>query len=459
MKKNKVLEVIKNISIIFLIILAIYQFFDLYTTDAIGEITSSWFNLNQEATYFMPSETLISFGTKEFVKIKSQSAQEDLIRDYIREIYDIIFRTKISYDEIDTNVLDIINDRSIILCYDEYNTQMASELFDITNDKILKTINKIENIIIVPSTSENSKCETYIYGNDKLIRFEISIDTTELYGLIDEINMFRVNNIYLLSENYSYKKNFKSLVFIPAVIIENELFENDKDIKIENAFNKNGVFNEEELENYINTFFDNPTAKWKMEKDEQTLIYGDGERTITAYKDGFVTYSYSLAQDNNININDAIDEASEKLNKDIYLSKYIKLSDAKKVDEATYELYYDYYINNSKVELSNAIRKKYKIYYPLQVTIRGNDISNIKAVILKFTEPEPKEDDDLMDDRTLKYDINNYENVINDFITKYPNLMIDDFKLGYFKANMIDDARLKWIITSKDDIFTYDIYK
>ena len=72
------------------------------------------------------------------------------------------------------------------------------------------------------------------------------------------------------------------------------------------------------LEGYVNIFFENPKAKWKMEKDENVILYGDGERTISAYKDGYFNYSFSNVTNKNISLEDAIKVADKKLKLDTY---------------------------------------------------------------------------------------------------------------------------------------------
>lgn len=452
MKKNKFVESIKNILIVVLIVYAIYQFFDMYTNVSLSDIFTSWVTKDEESNdfYFMPQETMISFGDKEFVKINEGTLQEELVNDYIKEIYDLIFKTKHSFDEVEANIVSIMNERSIILCYDDYDYEMTEELFGISNDRILRSINKIEKIVIRPTASEGEKGICFVYGNDKAIMFELNIDTTELYGLIDEINLFETMNIYLLSENYDYRNHFKKEIFIPAAIIDNDMFNRNENITMDMPFDND----EEALDNYINTFFINPNAKWKMEKEQDVLLYGDGERTLTVYKEGFFNYTYTNVSNESITLNDAIKIANEKISKDLYLSDRIKLSNVRKVNDNTYELSYDYYINNSKITIANAIKNKYKIKYPITFVISGGDIINIKALIININE-EILDEEEIVNNKT--YNIISYDNILNKMITDFPDSLFTSLKIGYFKSSMNQNPTLKWIMETDKEIYTFDI--
>ena len=325
---------------------------------------------------------------------------------------------------------------------------------DILKDNIAQTVQAapVATPAAVSSApaSEGEKGICFVYGNDKAIMFELNIDTTELYGLIDEINLFETMNIYLLSENYDYRNHFKKEIFIPGAIIDNDMFNRNENITMDMPFDND----EEALDNYINTFFINPNAKWKMEKEQDVLLYGDGERTLTVYKEGFFNYTYTNVSNESITLNDAIKIANEKISKDLYLSDRIKLSNVRKVNDNTYELSYDYYINNSKITIANAIKNKYKIKYPITFVISGGDITNIKALIININE-EILDEEEIVNNKT--YNIISYDNILNKMITDFPDSLFTSLKIGYFKSSMNQNPTLKWIMETDKEIYTFDI--
>lgn len=463
-KKNKLLEAIKTTLIFLLIIYACYQLVDMYGDFSVFQI----FNFEKETKedneyYLKPESIMISFGNTDYVSINFDSNQDELVRSYLKDIYKEILSGKKQLDVSGENVTSILNTKSIIVCYGDYNMQMTGELFNVTNDKVLKLINKIDKVVIIPSETSEVKTKVYFIKNENAYFYETNIDTIELLGLIDEINLFSQMNIYKLSENTNYSKYFSKYIFIPEFNNDFSIFSKNENITISSPFVLNGEIDESSLEGYANQFFENPKAKWKMEKDSNVTIFGDGERTISIYKEGFANYSYTVMDDKDITLNDAIKVANEKINKDSYLNGYTKLVNARKISSNTYELSYDFYINNTKVILLNSIMNKYKVSYPLQVTVKSGIVSSYKALLCKFEDDNKQlEEDTEFNEETNKdnkiYEIKTFEEIMDELISIYPDITIKEFKLSYNKQNMYENASLKWIVDTSFGTFTYNAY-
>lgn len=456
MKKNKILEAIKTVILLFLLVYAIYQFFDMYSKNSLFESIGELFIKEDEEEFIIqPSEIMISFGDETYVSIEPNTNQEELIKKHVNDIFDEVFKSNKTFASISDNVLTVLNMKSIILSYDEYNSNLTEELFGITNDKVMKLINKIDEIVIVPASTSKEKTKVYLIDNENVYEAECNTDTIELYGLIDEINLFNQMNIYKLSENESVNNVFNKYVFLPIISNDLKVLSNDKNITISNPFIKETNEEESNIEKYANTFFENPKAKWKIERDSNTTIYGDGEKTITINKDGLVSYSYSSLNESKCKLNDAIKIANDKLNNDYYLSKYLKFSNVYNSDENEYELYYDYYIYGMKIEFSNAIKNKYKIDYPVSVKVTSNEITSFKAVILEISDTNNSEEETEIN--INKDNIKQYEDIIKEFNEMSSNNYIKDMKIGYFINNMYENAKLKWIIKTNNEYYTYFI--
>lgn len=444
------LERIKSITIISLIIIVLYQVFDLWGDNNVTSFLKNTFTFSskiEENQYVNPNDIFISSGDKKFFEIKENTIQKELITEYIKQIYDAIFNNKANFEIESTSFLELVNNRSIILIYDdyEYSEILFEEIFKISNDKIIKELNGISRVIIYPNSSDVSKTIIYIQDTqNKILKFELKLDTMELYGLIDEINMFEVTDVFLFSENYTFKKYFKDYEFIPAIINSNNFF--SERYKISIPFSKNKMQNDS-IEQYANLFFENPRAKWKIEKEKNMTLFGDGEKTVRIYKDGYIQYNNVATNDEKNNVDDAIMVASKMIENDVYIANNLKLVSITQTDDNTYELGYEYYANGLDVEISKELLDKYKLKHPIFVEVTGLKVTEYKGIILEFNE---------QDIQFTANQIVSYDEILDKIFAEKGERRIIDMKLAYFKSSGDNDAKIMWVVFLDDEQLVFN---
>ena len=201
------------------------------------------------------------------------------------------------------------------------------------------------------------------------------------------------------------------------------------------------------IEQYANLFFENPRAKWKIEKEKNVTLFGDGEKTVRIYKDGYIQYNNVATNDEKNNVDDAIMVASKMIENDVYIANNLKLVSITQTDDNTYELGYEYYANGLDVEISKELLDKYKLKHPIFVEVTGLKVTEYKGIILEFNE---------QDIQFTANQIVSYDEILDKIFAEKGERRIIDMKLAYFKSSGDNDAKIMWVVFLDDEQLVFN---
>lgn len=390
------IDKIKDILICLLIILTLVQVYDLWKESTFFIGIANFFDKeeNSKSAYVLnPDKIMISTGDDTYIKILKDTNQDELVKAYEQKIYEEIFRKRTSFKVADVKIEDLISKKSVIFTYDmSFSNGLIQELNGSDNYRI-RNLNTIYSIIVLPQETDDEKTTIYIYGLDEdketvLAVANLDVDTLELAGLIDEINIFNDSNEYKLiwerTENHDRKFDFE-LAKINDESKEVNYFEMTNPFEISSET----VKPEDVIEEYANNYFENPKSKWKVEKTTDLLIFGDGDTSIQISKDGYASYTNSRTISKVVSARDALETANKFINNDIYIADKVKLVSAKN-NNGKYEFVYKYNAGGFDFEIPEETLAKYKLSNAVTIIVDGDEVSSIKLVVRKFTDTKPK---------------------------------------------------------------------
>lgn len=445
---------VKNISIILLCILAIYQTIGLWFEDISGRNLFYTFFLSQskntsyagEYNFTNPQSIVVGFGNQNFNKFfmgKEEKYLNEKIKDCMKYMAQEGKFSDIGY----IDWYKILESKAII-CYYSIDMPMDSYIKAMGNNTTQNFSNKQKNfnaLAIVPArntgeslrayfvnTNDNS-CATFYYSKNNV--------SDSLYAAIEEIQK-QSNNISYVSTYQSEFKMFKNNLFLPQSTSKAITY---RPLKFYNPYIDAP---REIIENYADNFFENPASKWSDEDKDGVYMFSNENIVARYYPSGLFEYSnYTLNTGKSDNsFETAFNIATELIKRDENLpSEAIYLSKAKKVDNA-WQFGFDYYFDNFLITMSNSLKQSLGIEHMVEIEVENGIATNYKHYVCKF--------EYIPDSKTVDVD---FSTALNEVMAKTNDTNIDDMYLSYVVDGNKTDLDLKWVVDIENKKYSVNV--
>ncbi len=440
---------IKTVLIFILLILFIYQVYSIWFVTAETIRTSFWSFLSpnkegEKKNLVTPNKIIVSFGNKQYTVVKSTIMESKIIEDYIEAIYDKILKSNVKFATATETLDTIYAMKSIILSYDteHIDSKYLYDLFLVSNKNIVNRNIHFDTVIIRPITGVSNGTEVYLLNSkvaDSIYKTFINDDTTEVYGFIEELRGLSQTNIYICTLFDAVAKFFSVPRFLLA-------FVNDASFLETQATLTNPFTDSDAVEEYANRFFENPRAKWKINKNQNNVIYGDAERSVKIELGGYVEYTERIDKNIDTTLTSAITIANRFLTADDYTNNEFYISQIRKNDRG-WKINYNYKIDDFEYVLSEKLKEQYAIESPIEVIVLSNEVVSYRRLVRSISfgmKPEA-------------ISFSSYIDVLENLFVDLDGQLIEDMLLAYYEAEDEVETSLSWIVKTKEKIFSRKI--
>lgn len=436
---------VKNIVIILLCILAIYQIGGLWFENISGRSLFYTFFSSQNKTvvyggeynFTNPQNIVVGFGNKSFNKF-FMNKQGKFLNDKVKDCMKYMAQEG-KYLELKYINWDEILESKVVICYYAIDMPMDSYIKAMGNNSPQNFSSKQKTfnaLAIVPARNTGEYLKTYfINTNDNsssIFYYKKNTVSDNLYAAIEEIQK-QPNNISYVSTYQSEFKMFDSNSFLPQNTKKDITY---RPLKFYNPY-KDAP--REIVEKYIDNFFENPAARWSDEDKDGVYMFSDENIVVRYYSSSLFEYSnYSL----NTNKSDSSFEAAfnvavELIKRDEnlpYESMY--LAKAKKVDNA-WQFGFDYYFDDFPIIMSYELKKDLGLEHMVEIEVENGIATNYKHYVCKF--------EFIPENRTVSVD---FSTALNKVManSQLNNANINDMYLSYVIDKNESDLDLKWIL-------------
>ncbi len=430
---------IKDILIIFLCILTMYQTVELWFEDISGRnffytyfVAQNRIKLNlEEFDFTTPQNIIVGFGNNNFNKFyinKENKFIDNSIENAIKHIVtnsEYMDITQINWNEILASKLVICNYANNIPM-DSYIKAMGakSPQFFSSKQKVFDTL------VIVPAKSSGENLKAYFIDtfNDKVAVFYYKKNSysDDLYSNIEEIQK-ESNNISYVSTYQSGFEQFKHNIFLPQITDRNVSY-----LPIKLNIPQQVTLQEIEKK-YIDNFFENPAAKWSKVDINGEYMYCDENIVMRYYPSGILEYAdYSVNNDNIDNsLMTVFNLVNEIMRKDVSIYENIYLETITN-ENNVWKLGFNYHFDNFPIIFSKEMKEELNMNNIIEVTVKNNKVISYKHYILNI-------------------DYGNYSPLTIDFSTALNNIITEN---ETSTTDNIDDMYLAYSI-NKNDKYSY----
>ncbi|MFP4697960.1 MAG: hypothetical protein ACLFMO_04550 [Eubacteriales bacterium] len=410
--------------------------------------------LNEDTPLLSPTIMAVYYPSKEisYVINSTRGEYKELLLESRRFLQEVIYQG----NNEGISVVDwekFWTQRSIIMKIPFYmSVDMLLEDTQITKDVDEKEY-LFNYVIITPSNERKGSSICYLVNDEEGQMMEIALNNnqlqynSEVIALTDNIYNKESFPKYSLSKKHiqGYSTKFDELfnqnVFLPTGV----------DIKygsqkISRYFLEEESINIAELENYINNYFSNPSAKYLVE-DDNVFTYKD-EQTIVKYNTSGVVEFTDIRvdrRDEKIKLPQAYRQAKEFLDNDSLLrGQEYYLSDYNIYDKEI-ELFFNYRFKDFDAVLSDGLKEEIGIDYPIEIKIKGGKIVNYKRWLIK--NDEVMNMFDFQEIESLDYRM-----LLDQYIEQYPEETspINNLYLAYYIDDIDEEHKVVCVIESND---------
>lgn len=448
---------LKNVTIIFLCVLAVYQtsmlWFDnisshnfFYTLFAASN-KSNLYDIEYDFT--VPRDIIVGFGNENFNKLlisKDGRRLNDKIYECMK--YMAANGEYIDKKEVDWN--EILKSKSVI-CYYDINIQMSSYIKSMGGKSVQTFSNKLSDfdiIAIVPARTTGEYLKSYFINSDSntaaIFSYKKNKASDNLYSAIEEVQK-QPNNINYISTYQSGFSMFRDNIFLPQSANKDILYRPFKPINLLDKDN----FTLQDIENtYIDNFFENPMAKWSRKDENGVFTFSDENIVVKYYPSGLLEYNnYTLNVNNNkdISFEAAFNSAFELIRQDRTLSQEeIYVSKAEHSNNI-WTFGFNYYYNNFPIIMANELKQSLGIDNMIEIKVENGMAISYKRYIF---EAEP-----LNTDKVVSI---NFSTILDTILSNKPNEIVDDMFLSYVLNGNDNYLDLKWIVDTSSKTYIED---
>lgn len=439
---------IKNLFIVFLCVLAVYQTSGLWFEDISGRNFFYTFFAAQNRTsihlgeydFTNPQNIILGFGNKSFNRFFTGKRAKEL-NDKIDESMKYL---AVNGEYVETKYLDWneLLASKVVICYYAIDMPMSSYM-NVMGAKSFQSFSSkqktFDTLAIVPARSTGENLKTYFINTKDnttaVFSYKKNKTSDNLYASIEEIQK-QSNNRSYMSTHQSGFEMFNYNVFLPQIVQNKENTNTNvvySPIKFSNPY-------EDNIEKYVDVFFENPVAKWSgRDVNNGAYMYSDENIVVRYYPSGLIEYAnYSVGTNSEDNsLATAFNIAIELIQKDMtiydnmYLSKMVKTED-------TWRFGFDYYINDYPIVLSDELKLQLGIEHMLEVTVKNGIATGYKHYLCSI-EIEPE----------IKNVSVNFSTVLDKIMSGNNLDKIDDMYLSYI-IDGNNKSDLMWIVDIND---------
>lgn len=424
-----------------LILLCIWQTITLWLGNMSGHNFFADSVANYEMSYVNPKQ-MWSNVSGNIYKLESNSEKEKLLNELVTELrkdhLNINLDPKESYTKVLLQTRGIIYEMGTSLSLDE----IIGQSLKVHNSKY--TPIDIKEIYVDLSTNYKYKTYIYLIDYEGTIKQKITLDTplnlaievSDLYGDVENVVSYKVYQSNLSSINN--QDLFVGNVYYPQT---NRIMP-----LVANGFKFVPMIEElegQELENYVNALFKNPSYKTKNITAD-SIAFSDNLNISVKYNTvGTLEFQKTLLNDNEkltdverMNKINLFIEQSEAipafLKKGLYLEEiYFSEED----NETYYRFGYRYEKNSQTVILSDEVKKELEINSFLELGIKNSEVSSGKWIML---EPEPTGESTIIETESTE--------AIDQIYEKYEmQFKLENLECTYLINQIDEDADFKWV--------------
>lgn len=383
----------KNLIIVLLIFLAIYQtanlWFENFSSHRFFYLIKNSYDkhIMQKETSNTIESIIINTGNNKFLRQYNNISSAEYKKVFDDAIITCTKRGDFSYvKKFDLNY--ILDNKAVIYDY-AYNSS-GKDLNNIFNLK-LKNLSKVGNfdkIILFPDINSNTNLQVIFFYSETSEAYIFNLSrqglAQNIYNFISNFSGTENKNLYYISSLKSGMDLFKENQFIPKFKNGNiEL----KKAEAVNPLDQDGGVLLSGLERYINIFFDNPAIKWSSSLNN-TYTYNDDNTVVKYYTNGVLEYvnyrTYFTGQEFN-----PYKAAIQFLEKDSNIKNEYYLTDYKEAKDGI-TFYFDYKINNFPIRLSEEIKESTNMKSMIEVTVYENKVYKYKRLVYNFNLKDEK---------------------------------------------------------------------
>lgn len=437
MKQNIVRLMILGV----LILLCIWQTITLWLGNMSGHNFFADSIANYEISYVHPKQVWSNIGGNCY-KLESNSEKESLLNELAtqlrRDHLEIDLSPKESYAKLLVQSRGIVYEMGTSLTLDEIIGQTLK-----IKDAKYQLVN-IKQIYVDLSTNYRYKSYVYLIDETGKVRQKITLNTplklaievTDLYADAGNVISQKVYQPNLISINNS--EFFTGTTFYP---LTNHIMP-----VVANGFKLKPIIDElegQELENYVNDLFKNPSYKTKN-ITANSIAFSDNHNISVKYNTvGTLEFKKTLLNDNE-KLTDV--ERMNKINLFIeecqaipsFLKKGLYLEEIyfnEETSEYCYLFGYRYEKNSQIVILSDEVKQKLEINGFLELGIANSEVRSGKWIML---EPELTGDSIIIETESTE--------AIDQIYEKYgEQLQLDSLDCTYIINDLNESADFKWI--------------
>ncbi|MFV0439906.1 MAG: hypothetical protein ACK5LV_01255 [Lachnospirales bacterium] len=428
------MSILKNVMILFLVVITVYQTISVWDISGDGFFE---FSFNQSET--IKSQDMQSFGMPNFI-YKYEEYSDSYVgvnfSDY-SEAYIVEY------------ILGEVQKRgsNYTVGYLE-PTDLKKTVFVFEYPYSLEYKDLINSVLDDTDTNENFVFDMiYLIKNEENYTIKFVSKETNMSNSFD-ISQKKVNLEVFLNETFS---GFKYIASMTKYNSHNNLFipmsENESNITYENLetinpYATDGEFILSDISRKISGFFENDTSVWSRIEKDSFMFSGDNV-ILKYYSDDIMEVAYygneedrSLTFVENYALSLSFLKQDEYIENEIYLKSY-------EVNENKYTFNFDYKIAEFLIDIPSS----YDLDSHLQVVVENGKITNYRKLVYNYNQVSDNENEVA---RTYESLFVNNKNVIGEVED------VKDVELVYKDRGR--GINLCWKINSSNGEFYFDVY-
>ncbi|HAN10759.1 MAG TPA: hypothetical protein DCP90_09150 [Clostridiales bacterium] len=440
-----------------LIIIAICQMVELWFDDYSSRnffysvITNIFTKNNTDVNYkyqLEPIMLVVSFG-KQYTVLKDTDEVTKNFDAELKRIFNFINTEDLDITEETINMKEFLDNQAVLYQYPVQLSSIKSLNNDYDeNNKNIKLIGEFSKIILQPSILGDGSVICFFIDEHNKTMKKVKVEYNSK-TIADDINFIQYKTVfkkYSVPE-YVGLKNFSDINFLPE-FLKSDIY-TKLNVIMKNPFKTNDVIDDKKVEEYVNSFFENPSAKWRSEKQNGITVYSDGEKSVRFSDAGLMEYTNSKFSEKYayLSFEAAYQLAMafiEKDNKYIYPDLY--LVNAKRNSDSEWKLSFEFKTDDYRYVMANNLEKDIILKYPVEVIVKNNRVHSYKRLIREYGLSPTFE----------KIRLKRYNKVIDDKLKENKNIIIKNMFLSYYSEDLEQNPKLVWIIETADNVYPID---
>ncbi|PKM93542.1 MAG: hypothetical protein CVU84_15300 [Firmicutes bacterium HGW-Firmicutes-1] len=316
------------------------------------------------------------------------------------------------------------------------------------SESSFKNLSSTKTMGLIPAKEKTDKIKAYFIDDQTGDVYVFSLGQNELREENKSIKAY-INKMedksfppYISSLKNDIEQ-FNENILLP---LPTENLQYNNGLSFSTPFITDENFEKEDLEKFVNGFFDTPNVKWTIPNID-VMIYGDDD-TIVKYNNGAVFEYSSVLSDNNtsLNVSECFNVAETFLAKDVLLSTQDYYLKAYTVLDKKTIFYYKYGYDGLPLLMDQQKLTNIHMKYPMEITVENGKVVKYKRVLIAINGLEGQE--------VFK---SRLEDALNSFIGSFDvgKGELEDMCLGYVMEE--NKAKLMWIIKFNGKFHTLEL--